>query len=218
MYNFDLEAATYDNFYNTSPGREIDTLEKSLVQQFLKYFQRDEILEIGCGTGHWSAFFSEKGFRIHGLDISKKMLEKARNKKIPDARFTLGKAEDLPLIDQSYANVVCITSLEFVDNREKAIDEIDRVLKPGGILMIGALNENSFLGKNKDNFAVYRNAGFFSGSSLYSYLSRFGDPEIAGCVVQDDSGNIQDLEPAKLSEKDRIKSGAFLIGIVKKIR
>ncbi len=217
-YNFDTEAENYDDYYSDSPGREIDLLEKELVSRFVDDFHKAEILEIGCGTGHWTRFFSDKGFRIHGLDISEKMLEKARNKEIPNARFTLGRAEDLPFDDHSFANIVCITTLEFVDDLDKALDEIDRVLKPGGLLMIGALNENSFLGKHKDEFEVFRDARFFTGPFLHTYLSRFGKPEIKGCVVQDERGNILDLQPGSLSEEERVKSGAFLAGIVKKTK
>ncbi len=216
-YNFDKEAETYDNFYKDSPGPDIDLLEKKLVSRFLHYFHKKEILEIGCGTGHWSSFFSDQGFPILGLDISEKMLEKARGKNIPNARFLEGQAENLPFDDHSFLNVACITTLEFVDDREKALNEIDRVLKPGGVLMLGVLNEHSFLGKHKNDFEVFKNARFFTDSTLIHHLSRFGKPKIAGCVVQDDNGNILDLKPGTVTGKDRLKKGAFLAGVVKKI-
>ncbi len=218
LYDFDQDAATYDDFYADSPGREIDLLEKKLVERFLPKLNRDEILEIGCGTGHWTRFFSEKGFFVYGLDISEKMLEKARDKKIPNARFTPGRAEDLPFEEHSFSNIVCITSLEFVDDAEKVRSEINRVLKSGGTLLIGALNENSFFGRNKNNFEVFKNARFFTKPLLHQYLEIFGTPEIKGCVVQDENGNILDLEEGVIPEDRRSEEGAFLVGFVKKTK
>jgi len=217
-YNFDLEADTYDDFYNTQPGRDIDFLEKKLIRQFLEQFKQKEILEIGCGTGHWSAFFAENGFTVNGIDVSKKMLEKAIEKKIPNATFTQALAEELPFKKHSIENIACITALEFMNDITKAITEMHRVLKPGGILLVGALNKNSFQGKNKNASEVFKDAHFFFFFQLYNYLLNFGIPETAGCVVQDIKGNILDLDPMIVTEEQCAEEGAFLVGIVKKTK
>jgi ubiquinone/menaquinone biosynthesis C-methylase UbiE len=44
-------------------------------------------LEIGCGTGHWTTFFRQKGLELTAIDISGKMIEKARSKNPKQVRF-----------------------------------------------------------------------------------------------------------------------------------
>jgi ubiquinone/menaquinone biosynthesis C-methylase UbiE len=52
---------------------------------------------------------------------------------------------------QRFPVIASVTMLEFVPDINKVLDEIERVLKPGGYLVLGCLNAWSELGKNKDN-------------------------------------------------------------------
>jgi len=60
------------------------------------------MLELGCGTGHWTQFFCEEGFQVTGVDESEAMLERARAKNIAGARFLQADAGNLPFRDQSF--------------------------------------------------------------------------------------------------------------------
>lgn len=103
------------------------------------------VLDIGCGAGHTMAHVAKKyGCFITGVDIAHEPLERARNlygeedffKKLT---FLEGDIEDLKLADNSFDVILCESVLIFVKDKEKALNEMARVLKPGGFLAINEL-------------------------------------------------------------------------------
>ncbi|MGV8091219.1 MAG: class I SAM-dependent methyltransferase [Mangrovibacterium sp.] len=131
--NHDI-AGKYDLYYQTDPGKSVDKIEKALVRKsFDRIFSR-EMLELGCGTGHWTKFFCDEGFRVTAIDESEAMLEQAGKKDIANAVFRKADAAHLPFPDQSFSSISSVTMFEFVENVDRVLDEIDRVLQPGGHL------------------------------------------------------------------------------------
>ena len=98
------------------------------------------ILEIGVGTGISLPFYS-KDTRLVGADISEDMLEVAR-KRVEKLRLTnvesieVGDAENLQFDDASFDVVVAQYVISACPNPHKALDEIARVTKPGGEIVI----------------------------------------------------------------------------------
>ncbi len=96
-------------------------------------------LDVGCGTGELTfkikAHFNEA--EVHGVDLSKTMIEKARNKNAAGlVSFETGDVEDLPYEDDTFDVITCSHSFHHYPNKAKAMSEMYRVLKPGGRLMI----------------------------------------------------------------------------------
>lgn len=230
IFDFNLVAEYYDEYYNSEFGKKVDAVEKRLVEKYLEKIPTKKALEVGCGTGHWTDFFINKGFEITGIDISKNMIDIAQKKNLKDAKFEIINIEDAPYPDNSFDNIFAITSLEFVDNRQKAIEQIYRILKPGGYLLIGCLNINSFIGKTKQSNKVFAQANFFDEEQLFKILSKFGSPIIEGCaLITDRTGKIEPSEDNSDEEANQVldyekeissnilrKNGAFLVGFVKK--
>lgn len=212
-FDFDNAAGSYDDFYSNPIGQQIDLIEKSIISQYLRRLNCQILVELGCGTGHWTSFFSSEGFTVIGLDISIKMLETANKKNIPGSVFLKQDVHLLPFLDNSIENIASITAIEFVEDQEKVFSEIKRVLKPGGAFIIGCLNINSQLGKTKSENELFRNADFFSSDSLNIHLCKFGKPEIRGCVYLNEKNEILDYQSG---EEQLLKYGAFLAGIVYK--
>jgi ubiquinone/menaquinone biosynthesis C-methylase UbiE len=175
-------ASEYDRYYQTNPGITIDKIEKEIISAHLKKFPKGNWLELGCGTGHWTKFFSDCGFQVTAVDNSEAMLEIARSKNIENVQFLHADASRLPFPDAFFPGIFSITMIEFVDDLEKVLNEIDRVLKPGGTLVLGCLNALSQLGKNKNNDPVFQHAHFFTPEELEKMLSRFGSPHISAGV------------------------------------
>jgi ubiquinone/menaquinone biosynthesis C-methylase UbiE len=92
------------------------------------------VLDVACGTGVLSReILSRLEGKVHitGLDPNSGMLSVAKELS-HDINWEQGSAEDLPFPDNSFDVVVCQFGLMFFSNREKAIQEIIRVLKPDG--------------------------------------------------------------------------------------
>jgi SAM-dependent methyltransferase len=120
--------------------------------------------------------------------------------------------------DHTFKNIITIATLEFADDLGKAIQEIDRVLKPGGFLITGCLNELSELGRTKHENEIYRHAHFFKPEELEDHLSFFGDPVIEGCAIIENQYVLDFPDTDQVDLNIRMERGAFLTGFVKKTK
>jgi len=204
-------ASGYDAYYQTETGKIVDNIEKEIILAHLKRLPKTNWLELGCGTGHWTKFFSENELRITAVDNSEAMLEIARSKNIENVQFINADATRLPFPDARFSGIVSITMLEFVDDLEKVINEIDRVLKPGGTLVLGCLNSLLEPGKNKNNDPVFKHARFFTTEEIKEMLTHFGKPRISAGVYFS-----PDFELLDGTEKQSIAAPAFIAASVQK--
>ena len=102
-----------------------------------------KILDIGCGGGLLAEEFAKQGSIVTGVDASENAIKTAKDhaqQNKLDISYLVGKAEKLP-IDDSYDVVSCTDVFEHVENLEKCISEISRVLKPSGILLYDTINK-----------------------------------------------------------------------------
>ncbi len=102
-----------------------------------------EVLDVGCGGGLLSEPFAALGCHVTGIDRSAPTLMAARvhaEKSGLGIRYLEASAESLPFAAQTFDVVVCCDVLEHVDDLEKVIGEISRVLKPGGVFFFDTIN------------------------------------------------------------------------------
>ncbi|SMG24341.1 class I SAM-dependent methyltransferase [Agreia pratensis] len=94
--------------------------------------------DVGCGPGHWTNFLAERGVDIRGVDLTPAFVEHARAT-YPDVRFATGGVEALDASDASLGGALAWYSLihHRPDAIGSALDEIARVLRPGGLLLVG---------------------------------------------------------------------------------
>jgi ubiquinone/menaquinone biosynthesis C-methylase UbiE len=165
-------ANSYDEYYQSYFGKKVDEIERNIIDCLIQKVPKTEMLELGCGTGHWTKFFSSKDFNVTGIDTSKTMLDIAKGKNI-NAKFTIANAQNIPFPDESVQIISSITMLEFVDNQDKVIQEIYRVLKKNAWFILGFLNKKSILGLNKDNSETFKNANFMTKDIIKLKLDKF---------------------------------------------
>jgi ubiquinone/menaquinone biosynthesis C-methylase UbiE len=181
-FDFDAIADGYDLWYESAEGAMYDYLEKKVISKYLpRNVQRMKLLEIGCGTGHWSQFFSEYGFEVTGVDVSERMIKIAQNKDIPNASFQIADGHSLPLGDGSFDVAAAITTLEFADNAESVVEEMVRCTrKPAGQLLIGVLNALARFNRKReqDPESLYAKARLFSPRQLKRLLEPYGQANI----------------------------------------
>jgi ubiquinone/menaquinone biosynthesis C-methylase UbiE len=143
---FDDQAAAYNRWYATPLGQMVDSVEKEAVFSLLPEVQGRRVLEVGCGTGNFSLAWSRQGAEVVGLDCSGPMLARAQDKARRQGlaiTWVRGLASSLPFVDGSFDGVMCILALDFMTDRETVLQEMVRVLRPGGFVSVAMLNRFS---------------------------------------------------------------------------
>ncbi|MCC7534773.1 MAG: class I SAM-dependent methyltransferase [Deltaproteobacteria bacterium] len=143
--DYDSVARTYDERYR---GEIFSQLEARLCE--LVGGQGLEVLEVGCGTGHWLERLSATGARVTGIDASREMLAAARAR-LPEAELVHGRAESLPWPDARFDRVLCVNAIHHFDDKRAFVREARRVVRSGGSAVIVALDPHS----GEDRWWVY---------------------------------------------------------------
>jgi len=164
VFNFH-DAIAYEQWFDKPPNRFFFDLEKHLMLDMLKPVRGDSVIDIGCGIGANLLSFVEMGLQATGLDPSPYMLDIAANNLGNRADLHRGFAEDLPFDDNSFNYACLVTTLEFVEDPQKAFEEACRITKDK--IFIGVLNRYAIKGiqrRIKGIFVktVYNRAKFFS--------------------------------------------------------
>lgn len=102
--------------------------------------------DIGAGSGFVTEALIRKGLKVIAVDQSEAMLAQMRNRfaNLDGIDYRVGEAETLPIQDESVDYVFANMYLHHVDSPPRAIDEMARILKPGGKLVITDLDEHPF--------------------------------------------------------------------------
>jgi ubiquinone/menaquinone biosynthesis C-methylase UbiE len=133
----------YEDWYQTE-GRRANHLEKKLLKRLLGKFQKARsLLEIGCGTGHFTRWFTSQGFWTVGLDLSAPMLSEAA--RLGTRNCMRSDALRLPFPTGAFDLVALITTLEFLPAPHQALVEARRVARDG--LILGVINRESQIGR-----------------------------------------------------------------------
>ncbi|MDR3631133.1 MAG: methyltransferase domain-containing protein [Desulfocapsaceae bacterium] len=139
-----MKPETYQAWYDSPRGRWIGTVEYALLQSLLRPEPGSSLLDIGCGTGHFTRMFaSDIRGRVVGLDLNEDWLIYAATHAAKGERYVAGLAQSLPFPDRSFDFTVSVTALSFVDRQELALRELIRVTRRRFVL--GLLNRHSLL-------------------------------------------------------------------------
>lgn len=163
-------AGRYEDWYS-GPGQYADRCEQALLGKLLADFPGCmSLLDIGCGTGHFTRWFATRGLAVTGLDLSRPMLDQAvaRN----GQAYVLGDALKLPFRTGSFDLVSVITTLEFLSDPVQALVEAVRVARRG--VLLGVLNRWSLQAarRSRSRDPIWQAARFFSVIELRRLVRR----------------------------------------------
>jgi ubiquinone/menaquinone biosynthesis C-methylase UbiE len=114
--------------------------KKGFEKLVKKYrFKNTSVLDHGCGTGIFGALLKKRGAKVIGLDISRPLLKVAATR----IRAVQGDAHKLPFKDGRFDFVLSLMVLHILTKPERAIREIRRVLKPGGVLLLAIVHPHA---------------------------------------------------------------------------
>lgn len=198
---FDESALEYDSWFDTNHFAYQSEIEA--VRRFLPSVGLG--VEIGTGTGRFSIPFSI----TIGVEPSKAMAEIAASRGITVHN---AKAEDLPFCSEHFDFALMITTLCFVDNPQKTLKEIHRILEPDGQLILGIIDKETELGKIYESMKAmnkfYREANFYSTKEVFDLLKETDFNRIQTC--QTIFSNPESMTSPDIV-KDGFGEGAFVV-------
>jgi ubiquinone/menaquinone biosynthesis C-methylase UbiE len=120
------------------PNPAIRHTEKKRISIILKALEGEErVADIGCGEGY--ILERIKSAEVVGLDISDTAIKKAS--RVKNANVVKGNAESLPFSDSYFDAALCSETLEHTQHPRKVLEELSRVVKPGGKIVLSVPNE-----------------------------------------------------------------------------
>lgn len=131
--NFETKYEKIGTNYNLT--RSADKFITEKIYSFIKPNIYGLNLDLGCGTGNYTIALSEKGINFIGIEPSKKMLDIAKLKS-KNIEWRMGSAENIPVGNETIENIIATLTIHHWSNLEKATEEIFRVMKPDGKLII----------------------------------------------------------------------------------
>ena len=147
-----LNNSDYLAIYQEMTGPERTGQELDFCTRVLNWETGQRILDAPCGAGRHSLEMARRGYAIAGLDFSIYLLEcaqKASNEldgHLNPPRFVRGLLQTMPIRDNTFDFAVCLFSSfgygESDDENVAVIKEFNRVLKPGGKLVIDVMNRH----------------------------------------------------------------------------
>ncbi|MHB8893958.1 MAG: class I SAM-dependent methyltransferase [Candidatus Geothermincolia bacterium] len=137
-----------DDYYKVN-YQEVQEYPSLLVRHryFLDIFDQygKAVLDVGCGPGEMVIDLLSRGCDVTGVDLSPEMIELAKKnvrdrlpEKNPDLQ--VGNIERLPFTAEKFDGIVCAGVIEYLDRDDRALGELNRVLKKDGTLIISVRN------------------------------------------------------------------------------
>lgn len=133
--------STLENKTNYHKALDIKRL-KFIVEQLKDCLQSGaKVLDIGCGNGNISLYLGSLGFHVHGVDISKKAIEKARSlNTYKHVQFDVLSAEEIREDYGKYEAIICSEVLEHLHRPSDLLDVLYDILTPEGTLIVTVPN------------------------------------------------------------------------------
>jgi SAM-dependent methyltransferase len=194
---YDAVATRYAELFSNA----LDTLpmERGMLAAFAELVQAHNagpVADIGCGPGHVTAHMNALGPTTFGIDLSPAMIALARQAH-PDLRFDEGSMTALELADGVLGGIVAFYSVIHTPPRQLPVvfDEFQRVLAPGGHLLLGFFAGADPVPREFDHTVTlaYR----WSPDSLMDLLRQAGFAEV-GRMVREPHENERQFHQAQL--------------------
>ena len=172
---WDKISPLYDLFENVYNGKVYSGTGKK-VAEFIE--GADEVLECACGTGAISIYIAQKCRNLTATDFSDGMILRAKKKCKKYSNVTFKKADitNLDFEDSSFDKVVAGNVIHLLPEPDKALHELERVVKSGGKIIIPTyINMSKGSGKGAVKFITLLGADFKRQFDLESYKKFFED-------------------------------------------
>ena len=124
--------------YDAGPNAATE-LDSEIVRALVEGLPAGRAVDVACGTGRQSLLLTELGHQVEGVDLNETMLAVARDR-VPDAHFQQGTFDALPFDDASFDLAVSSLALTHIADLRPALEEMARVVKPGGCAVLSDMH------------------------------------------------------------------------------
>jgi len=176
-------------------GRLLDSGYRRRIQPPSQLIERSgikkgmQVLDLGCGSGAFTPFIArtvgDKG-KVYAFDIQadmlkqlEKKLSRPENRDIKNIKLIEGNAYELPFDNNSLDLVNMVTVLQEIPDRNRALQEVKRVLKPGGLFAVTELFPDPDYPWKSTTIKLGNGAGFVVdevSGNFFNYTVRFKKP------------------------------------------
>ncbi len=217
MAIFDFKAESYDDWYNTAIGKFADDVETSCAVSMLGNVTSGSILDVGCGTGNFSIKLAQMGFDVTGIDLSEKMLDKAKKKTKNlrlNIKFIKGDTHSLSFEDNAFDAVVSMAAFEFIEDASRVLHEMFRVAKPGAPVIVGTINRDSdwgafYLEKAAKGHVIFKHALFKGPDELKKLFPQYLT-DFRQCLFVPPDARQEDISLGCEQSLSQAKKGGFM--------
>ena len=200
---WDRVAGVYDLFVNVINGKTHKAL-RQIVSDLIG--SEDVVLECACGTGLLSTVIAEKCKQLTATDFAPKMLKRAEKNcaDYQNVQFRQADILSLDFSDGSFDKVVAGNVIHLLDEPMKALNELDRVCKSGGMLIIPTYMNKDQKGETSGFASVVGKAGadFKRQFTVQSYKQFFLDAGYKNVRIMLAEGRIP-CAVAAMAKKDK---------------
>jgi ubiquinone/menaquinone biosynthesis C-methylase UbiE len=194
---YDGEASSYDESrFSNKLGQHLDYMHKKILGSFINSSGK-LVLEAGVGTGRFATWLAKKGFEVIGIDLSREMLKKAKEKKTSlnvDLVLILADVHFLPFKEGLFDACICINVLDHFSGIDGFLRQVKYVVKSEGYFVFNFSNLKSpyfpiALIINSKKQAIFRSgkiqSNWFTLRDIGSVLSRNGFvvTAVKGCFI-----------------------------------
>jgi ubiquinone/menaquinone biosynthesis C-methylase UbiE len=214
---FDEWPEKYDGWFTTPIGLLIKKYESELLLHLLRPWSDEFILDAGCGTGVFTLDILSFGTHVIGVDLSLPMLSRAAQKtRGYQFQAVLADISFLPFPRNAFDKVVSVTALEFIEDGKGAMEELFRVTRKGGRIVVATLNRLSpwadrRRAEAKKGHSLFKKAIFRSPDELLALAPVEGVIRTAvHFQKEDDPLHAPEIE--KEGQRKGLNTGAFVVG------
>jgi len=179
-------------------SQKLDQTEIKTLENTKKYLTvSDTVIDYGCGIGAMAIEISDNVKKIHGIDISSKMIDvakrKAAERKIENIHFAKSTLFDERYKKEAFDVILAFNILHFLEDTQKVMTRINELLKPGGLI----ISVTPCLGEKKSfiNILIFLLVFLQTKLGMAPYMRFF---KISECEDLIANGNFQIVETEHL--------------------
>jgi ubiquinone/menaquinone biosynthesis C-methylase UbiE len=158
-----IDPELYARWKESCLGALTERIEEDAIFRLAGDLGGKRVLDLGCGDGTYSIAAFQRGAHVTGIDISNAMLDSAKRRAAAcgaSVNWRQASAESIPYDPGTFDFVLAVTILCFIKNPLQAVQEVSRVMRPGGSFVIGELGRYSA-------WALSRRVRGWLGSSMW---------------------------------------------------